>query len=404
MSDFLEFNCSACGHGNLLESAEMPPEGMARTCQSCGASVYIRREDTADGGGYGELTVETLPPSPDAEEGEGIGLHLRLSTGTVQTLSADAVAHGIQDGRVRPWDLVSDNGVDFYQASQHEELQHYFAPGDMTPVISRTCINHREQPPAGTCRKCGRSYCADCFSTILQMQPRQCPACNGSVQDPDPRLTEKPPWERWRDVARYPIVDDAWRITAFIGGFFFVGALSLFLIPAYLVSLLLLTHVAKSSAEGVKKLTLDNLKPEPLLKQFVPIAVFAAVMGGIALAIDLFVSPTGRAFLQLPITLIAFAYFPMAIGLLLLGKSTATAFEPKTVIQAIKTLREDYLLIALFLIAISVVVLALQILFSFIPYLGRLLAAAALAYGSVGQAHALGSLLYLHRERVLSSV
>ena len=56
------------------------------------------------------------------------------------------------------------------------------------------------------------------------------------------------------------------------------------------------------------------------------------------------------------------------------------------------------------LIAISVIVIALQTLFSFIPWLGRVLGAAALAYGATAQAHALGSLLYLDRERILAAV
>ena len=88
---------------------------------------------------------------------------------------------------------------------------------------------------------------------------------------------------------------------------------------------------------------------------------------------------------------------------MLLGQGTAKAFDPATVVAAIKTLREDYLLIVLFLIAISVIVIALQTLFSFIPWLGRLLGAAALAYGAIAQAHALGALLYLNRERILAA-
>ena len=121
------------------------------------------------------------------------------------------------------------------------------------------------------------------------------------------------------------------------------------------------------------------------------------------IAIELYAPASARAFLQLPLTLAAFAYLPMALGLLLLGQPTAKAFDPTTVTTAIKTLREDYLLIVLFLVAISVVVIALQTLFTFIPWLGRILGAAALAYGAIAQAHALGSLLYLNRERILAA-
>ena len=404
MANFLEFNCSACGQANLLDASEMPAEGVARTCQSCGVSVFVLREDTATAGSdSGGLSVSTLPAAGAPED--SIGIHLRLPSGSVETVSAEAFLHGIQDGRVKPWDLVSDNGQEFHPASDHPELTQLFLHDDFTCVIQRRCVNHRENAPAGTCRQCGRSYCKQCLETLIQVQPRRCPACNGAIQDPDPRLTELPPWERWREILRYPIENNAWKIAAALGALIWLGSLSIFLLPLYFVALALVVHVAASSIRGEKKLTIaPNLDLTKLGEQVIPVAIFTTVVTGIVVGIEFYAPPSTRAILQLPLTVVSFAYLPMALGLLMLGQGTAKAFQPKTVITAIKTLREDYLLIVLFLIAISVVVIALQTLFSFIPWLGRLLGAAALAYGAIAQAHALGSLLYLNRERILATV
>ena len=404
MANFLEFNCSACGQANLLDASEMPAEGVARTCQSCGVSVFVRREDTATAGSdSGGLSVSTLPAAGASEN--GLGIHLRLPTGSVETVSTDAFEHGIQDGRVKPWDLVSDNGQEFHPASDHPELQQLFLRDDFTPVIQRRCVNHRQNAPAGTCKKCGRSYCKECLETLIRVQPRLCPACNGAVQDPDPRLTALPPWERWREILRYPIENNAWKIAAALGALIWLGSLSIFLLPLYFVALALVVHVAASSIRGEKKLAIaPNLDLTKLGEQVIPVAIFTTVVTGIVVGIEFYAPPSTRAILQLPLTVVSFAYLPMALGLLMLGQGTAKAFQPKTVVTAIKTLREDYLLIVLFLIAISVVVIALQTLFSFIPWLGRILGAAALAYGAIAQAHALGSLLYLNRERILATV
>lgn len=405
MANFLEFNCSACGEANLLEASEMPAEGLARTCQTCGVALFVRREDTAVGGSYsGDLSVSTLPAGNVSNE-EGFGLHLRMPKGAIETVSADALAQAIEAGRVKPWDLVSSDGREFHPASDHPELQHVFVRGDFTPVIERRCVNHRSESPAGTCGKCGRGYCSECTATLMQMRPRLCPACNGAVHDPDPRLTELPPWERWREILRYPIDNDAWKITAVLGAIAWLASLSVFLLPLNLVALALVVHVAASSCRGDKKLSIDpNLDLRRLAGQVLPIALFTAVVVGIVVGIELNAPPSARAILQLPLTLGAFAYLPMALGLLLLGQATAKAFDPSAVTAAIKTLREDYLLIVLFLVALSVAVVALQTLFSFIPWLGRILGAAALAYGAIAQAHALGSLLYLNRERILAAV
>ena len=405
MTEFLEFNCSACGQANLLDRAELPAEGAARTCQSCGVSLFVRREDTAEAGSSpAGLSVSALPASASGET-ERLGLHLRLATGAVERVSVEAIEHGVQAGRVLPWDLVSDDGQEFYRASDHPELQHYFVSSDFVTILRRRCVNHRSQSPAGTCQRCGRSYCAECIETLIQIKPRLCPACNGAVEAPDPRLTERPVWERIPEIARYPLDDGAWKTTLATGVAFWLAGRSIFTSPLYLLVLGLLLFVMADSAGGGKRLALGkNLDLGRLFRQTAPVGGFTLALAGLITAVQLLLSPTSRAFLWLPVTILFFAYYPMAAGLLLIERDKSKALKPRSVLKAILELKEEYLLAVLLLVGLSIAGVAAQTLFSFIPFLGGLLGAVALAYASIAQAHTVGALVYLHRERILGAI
>ena len=80
------------------------------------------------------------------------------------------------------------------------------------------------------------------MSTLIQVEPKRCPACSGSVQPPDPRLRERPAWERWREVLRYPVKGGAWRITAISGLLLWFASLSVYFVPLYLMALILFVH------------------------------------------------------------------------------------------------------------------------------------------------------------------
>jgi len=367
--------------------------------------MRVRREDTAEAGSS-PVTLSVSPLGSDlAEEGDSLGVHLRLSSGTVERVSIDAIEHGIQAGRVRPWDLVSNDGKEFHRASDHPELEHLFVSSDFVAVLQRRCVNHRGQMPAGTCQRCGRSYCEECIEKLIQVQPRLCPACSGPVEDPDPRLTERPVWERIPEIVRYPVVEDAWKTTLATGVLIWLASLSLFSSPLYLVALGLFLFIMTDSAAGGKKLALgSNLDFKRLFEQAASLAAFTVALLALIAVFQMFLSPSSRAFLWLPVTVLFFAYYPMAAGLLLIERDKSKALQPRSVVKAIWELKEEYLLAALLLVALSIAGIAGQTLFSFIPWLGGLLGAVALAYASIAQAHTVGALLYLHRERILAAI
>ena len=401
MTNLLQFYCSACGQANLIDRADLPEDGIVRSCQGCGTSMRVRLEDTAAvGSAPEEASDRPLPPPPE----RGFGYHVRFPTGNVARLSAEVCAQAIPDARVRPWDLVSDDGQHFLPASEHPKLANLFVDSDFVAIAGHRCVNHRDGEPAGTCYTCGRSYCANCISSLIQVEPKRCPACSGSVQPPDPRLRERPAWERWREVLRYPVKGGAWRITAVSGLLLWLASLSVYLIPLYLVALILFVHACVDSMGGGKKLVLTgSTNFKKLYERAAEAAVFTIVFLGVITIIQLYASPSLRVLLWPPITVIFFAYYPMAVGLLLLDRDKRRALQPRSVIKAIRELKERYLLAVLLLIAISVLALAGQTIATFVPYLGPLVAALSLAYATLAQAHTLGSLLYLHRERILGA-
>ena len=404
VTDFLQFYCSACGQANLIDRADLPEDGVDRSCQGCGASTLVRFQDTAAVGSAPDEDSETPLRPPPAPPERGIGYHVRLETGEVAQLRAEVCAQAVQDARVRPWDLVSDDGQQFLPASEHPELASLFVDSDFVAIAGYHCVNHRDGEPAGTCYTCGRSYCLKCMSSLIQVEPKRCPACSGSVQPPDPRLRERPAWERWREVLRYPVKGGAWRITAISGLLLWFASLSVYFVPLYLMALILFVHACVDSMGGGKTLALTgSTNFKKLYERAVEAAVFTIVLLGVITVIQLYATPSARVLLWPPITVIFFAYYPMAVGLLLLDSDKRRALQPRSVVKAVRELKEHYLLAVLLLIAISVLALAGQTIATFIPYLGPLVAALSLAYAILAEAHTLGSLLYLHRERILGA-
>ncbi len=103
---------------------------------------------------------------------------------------------------------------------------------------------------------------------------------------------------------------------------------------------------------------------------------------------------------QFPMLLFLFFYYPLAVALLLVGNDKDRALQPKTVVNAIWALRDEYFLYLALFIAVAVGVVAAMTVFSFIPYLDRVLQSLALGYGWVLQAHLLGFFIYMNRERI----
>ncbi len=394
MSDFLEFTCTGCGRNNLVDPGEIPEKGAVRQCQGCGARLFV-----SPGG-----IVEPVP-TEDADQESGLGVSLRMATGKIEVLSASAIEHGIQSQRVLPWDLVADDGQDFHPITEHADFQGFFVKSNFTPTIQRRCVNHDEAVPAGTCRRCGRSYCKACIDELMQVRPRLCPACSGPVNDPDPRLAERPVWERWKAVLSFPIEGTAWKVTLAAGVVFWLASRTIFAAPLYLLALPLFVFVVSISASGVK-----SFPPRPqvdfrdLLEKVVPVVVLTVLVALPFAAIQWLFNPGFSVLIHFPLGLLIGALFPMAVGIAVLSDDKQQAFDPRAIGKAIWALREHYLVLLLLLVAAAVLVLAAQIILSFIPILRTPLVSIAGAYGNILQAHLLGWTLWMHRERILAAI
>lgn len=395
MSDFIELRCPSCDRANLVDRGEVGPGGTWRNCQSCNARIFVSPEGGASAGSY----------APELEEGEGggLGFQVRMPTGRVERLSSEAIEHGVQSGRILPWDLVSGDGQEFGPVSEHPELRDFFVPSDFVTRIASRCANHPDAGPAGTCRKCGRGYCASCIASLIQIQPRLCPACNGAVQDPDPRLKERPPWEDPKWLARLPIEGNAWKVTLGAGLVLWIASLSPFTWPLSLLALGVFIDVAARASRGGKAVAMPEITKKSL-EQMAPIAALSVVLALPLVVFAWLVSPATSVLLQAPWSLLILLYAPAAIALLLLGLPPAKAVAPRTVLGAVAALKEHYLLLLLGLVAVGVAVVALRTIVSFLPWIDAPLAAVALAYGGVLQAHLLGWTVYMNRERLLAAL
>ncbi len=400
MSDFQELICPSCRKPNLVDNDELPEVGEFRACAHCGSSMRVTRDAQ---GGVSMVTAVPLPVEPGADE-ESLALLVRLPTGKVERLGMEAIEQGIQMRRILPWDLLSTDGRDFAPASDSPELRRHFLPGDFTAQAQTRCANHADAMPAATCRRCGRSYCGTCAGTLLQIQPRLCPACNGPCAEPDRRLRETPPWKRPKEIARFPVDGSAWIATLLLGALVWISGSSLFLSPMNLLALPLLLDAVSRSSKGAGTWTIVSRFSDTdwgaLLRDAIPIAIVSVVLAVPFLLIPLVLGPWLGVLVQFPMLLFLFFYYPMAVALVLVADDNEQALKPRTVISAIWALRDEYFLYLALFIAIAVGIVAVATVVSFIPVVHRILQSVSLAYGWVLQAHVLGFFIYMNRERV----
>jgi hypothetical protein len=394
VSDFLEFDCPICHRPHLVDGSELPAEGAYRACPNCGSQLFVDRSGAR----------ATTPPDEDAS-GTGLGLFVKLPSGTVGRVSAEAIQQGIEMQRILPWDLVSNDGIDFQPIQDDAEFRGFFLTSDFTPVAQPRCANHQDALAAATCRKCGRSYCAPCCGSLLKIHPRLCPVCGGGIAEPDTRLRETPPWQRPKEVLRFPVDRNAWIVTLLAGATIWAGGFAWFTTPLYLLTLFFLIDAMTRSSQGAKswEILSAEVDVKKLFQQWMPLAFLTVVVGIPFLAIPYIFGPTFGVLVQFPFTLLLFFYFPMAAGLLFLASDKDDALKPGKVVRTIWAVRDEYFVYLALFIAVAVGIIAVSIVTSFIPGIGRLLQSVALAYGWVLQSHLLGFFLYMNRERVLSA-
>ncbi len=401
MSDFQDVICPSCRKPHLVDNDELPEGGEFRACPHCGASIKVTRDAK---GGVAMVTALPLRQEPDESDAESLAIFIKMPSGTVERLSSLAIEQGIQLRRVLPWDLVSDDGRDFGPTSDRPELRRLFLPGDFVPHVQTRCANHPDAMPAATCRRCGRSYCSSCVGALLSIHPRLCPACSGPCAEPDARLRETPPWQMPKEVARFPIDDNAWIVTVLLGVLVFAAGSSFYLFPLNLLALPLLLDAVRRSSKGTKTWTIVSRPSETdvsaLLRETLPVALLSVVLAVPFLLIPLALGPGLGVLVQFPMIMFLFFYYPMAVALLLVGDNKDRAFGPRTVLAAIWALRDEYFVYLAMFIAVAVGVVAILTVLSFIPLLDRILQSVALAYGWVLQAHLLGFFIYMNRERI----
>jgi hypothetical protein len=354
--------------------------------------------------GVAMVTAAPLREEPEDSGEESLAIFIKMPTGNIERLSSGALEQGIQMRKVLPWDQVSNDGRDFEAASERPDLRRLFLPGDFVPHAQARCANHPDLMPSATCRRCGRSYCSQCAEALLRIQPRLCPACNGPCAEPDARLRETPPWQRPKEVVRFPIDGSAWIVTLLLGFLVWIAGFSLYLFPLNLLALPVLLDAVLRSSKGARTWTILSRFSDTdwgaLLRETIPIAIVSAVLAVPFLLIPLALGPGLGVLVQFPMMLFLFFYYPMAVALLLVGSDKDRALQPKTVVRAIWALRDEYFVYLALFIAVAVGVVAVLTVLSFIPLLDRVLQSAALAYGWVLQAHFLGFFIYMNRERL----
>ncbi|HJS75599.1 MAG TPA: hypothetical protein VJ921_15000, partial [Vicinamibacteria bacterium] len=249
MSDFQDVICPSCRGPHLVDLDELPADGDFRACPHCGTSIKVTRNE-----GHGVAMVSVV--APHEEPAESLAVFIRMPNGKIEPLSPEALEQGIQMRRVLPWDQISNNGRDFEAASERPELRRLFLPGDFVPHAQNRCANHADSIAAATCRRCGRSYCSQCAAALLKIQPRLCPACNGPCAEPDVRLRETPPWQRPKEIVRFPIDANAWIVTLLLGALVWLTGSSLYLFALNLLALPLLLDAVLRSSKGARSWTI----------------------------------------------------------------------------------------------------------------------------------------------------
>ncbi len=397
MSDFQDVICPSCRKPHLVDNDELPVEGQYRVCPHCGTSIKVAH-------GLAMVTAAPMHEEPGDSGEESLEVFIKTPSGSVEHLSSGAIEHRIQMRRILPWDLLSNDGRDFEPASERPDLRRLFLPGDFVPHAQTRCANHPDLMPAATCRRCGRSYCSQCAGALLQIQPRLCPACSGPCAEPDARLRETPPWQRPKEVVRFPIDGSAWIVTLLLGVLVWICGSSLYLFPLNLLGLPILLDAVLRSSKGKRTWTILS-RPSDTdwgahLRQTIPIALLSVVLAVPFLLIPLALGPGLGVLVQFPMVLFLFFYYPMAVALLFASDDKDRALQPKTVVRAVWALRDEYFVYLALFIAVTVGVVAVFTILSFIPLLDRILQSVALAYGWVLQAHFLGFFIYMNRERL----
>jgi hypothetical protein len=341
----------------------------------------------------------------------------RTPHGKSEAVDEEALTRKIRSNDVRAWDLVSvDGGESYSHAYEIEGLERYFGSGEhaLDAVLDAKCWDHRNKFAAFVCERCGRSYCESCSPRPerLGLEIRMCPVCEGLVKPADPRWRERPFWDRLDEVVKFPISDFAWATTIGIGGLLWIGSMGLRGIIVYLVGLAYLLHVISRSAKGDKKMGLPEITdPLELAGMGLAAVVVTVVVAAPLVLFNVFV--VYRIFgeganlgtlllllLNLPLGALAFAYYPMALGMSAVWHNKWLALRPGVVLSHILRIKQDYAVLLGFCFVITGMQWTLEATVGSVPFFGSLFASVVSAYLAIIEGHIIGWTLYLNADEL----
>jgi hypothetical protein len=334
-----------------------------------------------------------------------------LVTSAGETVQVDgaAIQKMIRTRKATPADQAAvEEGV-FVPLGSLPEFAPLFA--GFTLPVGRECVNHPGRPALHACPQCHRRFCADCAAASHAggKTLSVCPACRGLLQATDRRLFEKHWWQEPETALLYPFQGMAWATSLGIGFLMWFGQLLIpFSLPIYFIGLAFILHIIGSVSRGARSMDtgpdisdITNLVGRGAAAFLITVliaipfvvlnlwAVARLMMGGGSLGMFLW---------NLPLAALAFAYYPMALGVVAVWDNAWLCFRPDLVIGAISKIPREYLILVFGLFIITVMDIAVTLACRFIPLFGGLVAGLVSGYFVVARAYMLGRVLYMNEE------
>jgi len=236
-----------------------------------------------------------------------------------------------------------------------------------------------------------------------------CPACRGLLQATDRRLFEKHWWQEPETAFLYPFQGLAWATSLGIGFLLWFGQLLIPIsLPIYFIGLAYIVHIIMSVSRGAKIMDAGPdigdithllgrgaaafLITVLIAIPFVVLNLWALgrmVMGGGSVLMFLW---------NLPLAVLAFIYYPMALGVVAVWDNAWLCFRPDLVIGAIFRIPREYAILVFGLFIITVIDLIVTLACRFVPIVGGLLAGLVSGYFLVARSYMLGRVLYMNEE------
>jgi len=326
-------------------------------------------------------------------------------------MSLSEIERGLRARRILVWDQIAEEGQEFGSIEDHPRFTGRFEAAQA--FSANHCANHGHLPSAFVCSQCGRGYCDPCAPSAGEgLRARTCPACGRVMREGDPRWHEQPFWNRLGEVLAFPVRKMSWATTLGIGGLMWLGTLPL-IFPFNIFSKVFLlmgfayvVHALAMSGQGEKELTMPDIADVGYLvgRGFLVVIVIIAVSLPIIL-LDIFVlvallkgSVAGVVLLfliRVPLGLVLFVYYPMALGVVVVWHNWQLAFRPDIVVIHMLKIKRDYLAMLAAFVVLGIAEIVVTAVGSLVPILGWMVTCALGAYVALVEAHILGWTLYM---------